>query len=218
MTDSAQRLGQVTIAEVLDRAIRSRLARLRVSLPGVIESYDPATRTATVKPLLKETRFDEAGEEHVEALPMVCQVPVQFPGGGGFEITFPVAKGDSCMLLFADRALDKWLASGQDSDPIDLRRHDLSDAVALLGVSPTAGLTAHDAAVMTLGSRAGAADWVALAGKVLDELQAIHTAFNAHTHAVVTSCGSGPGTGTAAAPAAMAPAGPVASAAVKVKG
>ena len=58
---------------------------------------------------------------------------MQFPGAGGYRITFPVAEGDTGLLLFAESSLDKWLVSGGTVDPEDDRRHDLTDAVFLPG-------------------------------------------------------------------------------------
>lgn len=122
-----------TLIEVLTRAIERGAAELRVSLPGQIESFDKAAQTADVKPLLKESTFD-TGDEIVESLPVIPGVPVQFSGGGGFSETWPVAKGDLCFLVFSDRSLDRWFENGGDVDPVELSRHVLANAVAILGV------------------------------------------------------------------------------------
>ena len=31
-----------------------------------------------------------------------------FPGGGGFALTFPVAAGDECLVVFASRCIDDY--------------------------------------------------------------------------------------------------------------
>lgn len=122
-----------TMIEVLTRAIERGAAELRVSMPGRIESFDPQTQTADVKPLLKDSVFD-SGEEVVESLPVVPGVPVQFAGGGDFAHTFPVKQGDLCFLVFSDRNLDRWFENGGDTDPVELSRHVITNAVAILGV------------------------------------------------------------------------------------
>jgi phage gp45-like len=67
-----------------------------------------------------------------------------------------------------------------------------------------------------IGAQAGA-DFVALAQRVLDELNDIRAKFDQHTHMVTTSGSPSSHTGTAAAPsAAMGPASPVAASKVKV--
>jgi len=40
-------------------------------------------------------------------------------------------KGDSCLLVFAEGALDDWLNGGESED---LRKYDLTDAIAIPGV------------------------------------------------------------------------------------
>lgn len=50
-------------------------------------------------------------------------------------MTFLVAPGDECLLIFAERCIDGWFASGQSSIPLDYRLHDLSDGFALMGFS-----------------------------------------------------------------------------------
>lgn len=174
-----QRLGKVTLAEVLRRAVEARLAEVRVSMPGTIQKFDPATQLAEVRPDLKELRFDEDDTEVVEALGVLSDVPCHFPGGGGFSITWPVQAGDPCLLIFSDRALDKWIDNGGQVDPGDLRRHHLSDAVAILGVRAKPGaLEAFDGAHITLGKDGSPADFVALAAKVDQALADLAQAFS----------------------------------------
>src|SRR5690606_5340550 len=62
-------------------------------------------------------------------------VPVWFPQGGPFAITFPLGEGDECLLVFMDLCMDSWLARGDVQNWSDRRRHDLSDAVALVGLN-----------------------------------------------------------------------------------
>jgi hypothetical protein len=58
---------------------------------------------------------------------------VHFPGGGGYVLTFPVAAGDECLLVFGERAIGGWFQNGGVQEPDDHRFHDLSDAFALVG-------------------------------------------------------------------------------------
>jgi hypothetical protein len=63
---------------------------LHTSGPGIIQSFDAGKQTAVVAPVV-EKWFRGKG---FKPLPPLVDVPVQFPGGGGFVLTFPVAKGD----------------------------------------------------------------------------------------------------------------------------
>jgi hypothetical protein len=48
-------------------------------------------------------------------------------------LTFPVAEGDECLVVFASRAIDGWWQSSGVQPPIEARMHDLSDGFVLLG-------------------------------------------------------------------------------------
>jgi Phage protein Gp138 N-terminal domain len=143
-----------TLAEVLRLALERSSRALRVGLPGRVERFDAANQLADVTPLLQESATDESGNEQLESLPVLTNVPVQFAGGGGFAETFPVAAGDPCWITFSDRSLDEWIDRGGVVDPVDARRHDLGDPVAILGVRAKPGkLTEFDTARAVFGNK-----------------------------------------------------------------
>ncbi|ELQ6225166.1 Gp138 family membrane-puncturing spike protein [Cronobacter turicensis] len=108
-------------------------AGLRVALPGIIQSFNPQAVTCVVQPAIRGKRSDDDGSERSVKLPLLVDVPVVFPRGGGCTLTFPVAAGDECLVIFADRCIDFWWQSGDVQEPVDPRMHDLSDAFALVG-------------------------------------------------------------------------------------
>lgn len=122
--------GEQQAMKVLSDSIFSML---RVSLPGIIESFDPIACTCTVQPALKGQNADELGNMKSAPLPLLVDVPVIFPRGGGCTITFPVKAGDECLVVFSDRCIDFWWQSGGVQEPVDPRQHDLSDAFAIVG-------------------------------------------------------------------------------------
>lgn len=128
-----------TFAQTLRAAIDQKLAAVRVALPGEIVSFDASTQTAQVKPLLADQFISSAGESEAVSLGVLSGVPVVFAGGGGFAETWPVAQGDPCLLVFSDRSLDLWFDRGGEVEPDSTRRHDLSDAIAILGVRSKPG-------------------------------------------------------------------------------
>lgn len=103
--------------------------QIRVAMPGIIQSFDPDAVTCTVLPAIKGTDGNESAD-----LPLLVDVPVSFPRGGGCTLTFPVKEGDECLLIFADRCIDFWWQNGGVQEAVDLRQHDLSDAVAFVGI------------------------------------------------------------------------------------
>ena len=55
--------------------------------------------------------------------------------GGGFFLTFPVAAGDECLLVFSERAINFWYQNGGQQLPSKYRLHHLSDAIAFVGLT-----------------------------------------------------------------------------------
>ena len=72
------------------------------------------------------------------ALPEFVDVPPIFMQGGSSYTAYPIAIGDYCLLIFTERCFDRWYA-GQDYQlPLELRMHDYSDGLALVGINPFA--------------------------------------------------------------------------------
>lgn len=116
--------------EALKAMAENYINRIRVAIPAMIVSFDPQKQTASVQPTIKDTLQGE-----FTALPELSDVPVQFPRAGGYSITFPVKSGDECLLVFCDMCIDGWYQSGGVQNQAEKRRHDLSDACAILGIT-----------------------------------------------------------------------------------
>ena len=121
------------LAEVLASERRTLNEQLRVALPGIIQSFDPDTVTAVVQPAIRYIERDNDGNKETKDYPLLVDVPVIFPRGGGCTLTFPVKEGDECLVIFADRCIDFWWQSGGIQEPVDGRMHDLSDAFCIVG-------------------------------------------------------------------------------------
>lgn len=107
--------------------------QIKVAMPGIIQSFDPDTVTAVVQPGLRCVQINNVGTTSTSEYPMLVDVPIIFPRGGGCTLTFPVKTGDECLLVFSDRCIDFWWQSGGVQEPVDSRQHDLSDAFAIVG-------------------------------------------------------------------------------------
>jgi len=102
-----------------------------VTLPCVVNSYDPDKVTITAQPTIRIPMRKEDGTISMEEIPLLQDVPVMFTRGGGCVITHPIKKGDECLVVFADRNIDVWWQNGGIQNPFDNRKHDLSDGFAL---------------------------------------------------------------------------------------
>ncbi len=171
-----------SLTAVVLGAISRAMSGIRVALPGRVESYDPTTQRASVKPLIQDGYYDEAGERQTDPLPIVTDVPVAFQGSGTAFQSFPVSVGDTVLLVFCSSSIDKWLVQGGEVDPEDDRRHHLSDAVAIPGfrsgpfvTDPAAWVISAD--LLKLGSK-DANDPVIRKS----DLAGFISTYNGHTH------------------------------------
>lgn len=164
-----------------------------VCLPGKIESYDASTQMAKVKPLLKRPLKLADGTDATESMGIINNVPVVHPSGGDYFVHFPLKAGDPVTLVIADRSIDRWIESGGEVDPGFTHTHELSDAFAIPGgrnkknklnnPSDSKLVIGKDGAASmqitidgtTIKISDNANDFVALAQKVLTELQKITT-------------------------------------------
>lgn len=119
--------------EATRAALDGRQAEIWTALPGIVESFDPAAMTVAVQPSVKGQTQDENGRVSAVNLPLLVDVPVVFPSGGGFSLTYPVKAGDECLVVFASRCIDGWWQSGGVGGTPDERMHDLSDGIAIVG-------------------------------------------------------------------------------------
>lgn len=106
--------------------------QIRCAVPGVIQSFDNVKCTAEVQPAITEIFYNYNGEKKNIKLPLLQDVPVIFPASGSAMLSFPVNKGDECLLIFADMCIDGWWQNGDIQNQAEQRRHDLSDAFAIL--------------------------------------------------------------------------------------
>lgn len=127
-----------TLASNIKQGIEARLKDLHTSIPGIVESFDAEKQLATIQPAVKRVFIIQNGDTEIltpSDLPILINVPVIFPRGGGFSLTFPVKKGDECLLTFCERSIDNWHETGKVKIPGAKRFHSLSDATCFVGLS-----------------------------------------------------------------------------------
>lgn len=107
--------------------VEKQMAELHAAAPGEIVGFDAKTGLASVQPKVMYRKPDGS----MIAYPTISGVPVVFPRSGSSVIAFPIRKGDSCLLIFADEALDYWMY-GKETDTV--LKHDLTNAIAIPGL------------------------------------------------------------------------------------
>lgn len=156
-------------SEVIADALNARLDELHTAMPGQISAVylDDASRgqLVDVQPCLRHAvaTADEPDASRPwveEELPTLQRVPVAFPQGGGYAISWPLQVGDFVTLVFAERSLRHWLATARKasratSPTEDVEPHTLDGAVALpLGPAPLGELLTNiDLEGISIGSQ-----------------------------------------------------------------
>lgn len=117
--------------DAMESFLQSRMEDVHTMLPGVVQSYDPVTRTATVKPSVRLRTM------HADILdiPPIASVPVVWPGSSTFSaMSKYLPAGSGVTLLFSEASIGNWQRSIQDADAEDETRHSLQDAIAIPGL------------------------------------------------------------------------------------
>lgn len=122
-----------TQAELITRALESRVADIYTAGPGIVQAYYPDSQTADILPGVKRAIGTLEDDTVYEDLPIVPNVKVCFPRGGAFQITWPLNPGDSVILLSTHFGLGQWRQgdNSQTVEPGDLRLHSLGSSLAL---------------------------------------------------------------------------------------
>lgn len=220
-------MDQPDINDLLRRFKASIVGELHTMMPGKILRYHPLDQTADVQPMVKRVVYDpETLAKTYESYPAIPRVPVNFPGGSGLSITWPLDAGDTVDLIFCESSLADYLQTGQESAQQDVRRHSLAYPICYPtrhpAPSPSTDPTTQNNDSMMLGQENGlkividptngrvvigtssgdfdlsslTTDFVALSKKVDDALENIRNVVNQHQH-----LSAAPGSSTTPVPA-----------------
>jgi hypothetical protein len=113
--------------ELYRRMMDEQIAGVRVSMPGIIRSFNPSTQTATIQLSIRE-KININGNLTWTEIPPLVDVPLGTIKGGGHLIVTAIHEDDECWVWFADMCIDATWQSGGIQNQIDKRRHDLSDS------------------------------------------------------------------------------------------
>ena len=119
------------IYEAIQSHVKEALSYLYTSLPAVVTKVgvkDGAT-VVNAQPLI--SRVSQEG--YVDKEPVLENILVQWPEGGGFRITCPIEEGDTVMLHFTMRGAMEFKNSDAAKPVVSVekRLHSLPDAFAV---------------------------------------------------------------------------------------
>ena len=122
-------------AAAMKAAMDGRSAETWTSLPGIIKSVNFGAITCEVQPTIQSVVIVN-GERQNTSLPQLLDVPVVYPHGGGYSLTFPLGANnaeDEVLTIFSARCIDNWWQHGGVQPQFEQRMHDLSDGFAIPG-------------------------------------------------------------------------------------
>lgn len=120
-------------------------ANIHTSIPAIIQSVDYANQVVSAVPAI-QIKIVDPNTKLVRYInrPVITNIPMAlaWSEGLGLGTTMPYKEGDKCTLIFAERALDNFLISGQISAPADgptpetctIRCFDETDAMCFPGI------------------------------------------------------------------------------------
>lgn len=138
---------QVEAHEIIRRALDSRVQDLWTTFPAKVLEYDAATQTVEVQPQIRRPLPTEDGAIDFEDLPILPNLPVLFPRGNGYAITWPISPGDFVWIHVCTNATGNWRRTGEVADPGDVRTHSLGSAFAVPGAAPNSATLPQAATV-----------------------------------------------------------------------
>jgi hypothetical protein len=120
----------------LRAALENHQAEMWTAVPAILQTYNAAAMTCTaviaVKAKVLATKTAQTFTD-VQITTLV-DLPVQFPSGGGYTLTFPLAKGDEGLVIFSSRCIDAWWQNGGVQPQAELRMHDIADGMFVPGL------------------------------------------------------------------------------------
>lgn len=119
------------LTQTLQTAGEKNAIQLNVMRIGVIQEFYPENLTAQVKLVDKKLLgLNPDGSQVLQEYPPIY-VKVCYCNP---FCTFPLTQGMECIVLFNDRELETWFINGGSNIQAYPRMHDLTDAIAIVGI------------------------------------------------------------------------------------
>lgn len=123
---SAGSTGNPRWDELIEAAIEARLTEVHTSIPGIVKKFYANKGTCDVQPAVNRVEERLNGERISKPFPKIFNVPIIYPSGGGYILRWPLNPGDVVELRFSEKDTALFRSTGQQSDPQNLRKHDIS--------------------------------------------------------------------------------------------
>jgi len=141
-----------TIENVIMSAIANALADTHTNLLAKVTRVN--SKTIDCKPVISKV----VNKKKID-LPTFIEVPVINFLGGSSSIQMPIEVGDYCILFVSERCFDNWYSGKDFERPLEVRFHDYSDSVALVGLKNKNGELDIPTVITILGDTKTVGNW-----------------------------------------------------------
>lgn len=126
---------EVSLESILKSFISFNINQINTCMVGEVVNTDNLTNGfVDVQPLVNK----RGGNYDTYEYPVISYVPVVMPATTTAGIILPVKRGDTVLLVIGQHCFDQFkLGVKVPHDTLDLRRFDISDAVAFVGFNTT---------------------------------------------------------------------------------
>lgn len=116
---------------LLHQYIRNAQAGVFTAMPARVLKADLSEQKVDVQLLQNRLNTDDTSTER----PPILSVPLMFQGSKSSQFSFPVSAGDTVLIVFGMRDIDRFKAgSSQAHDPRTNRKYNRQDAIAIPGL------------------------------------------------------------------------------------
>jgi hypothetical protein len=131
-------VAQPDLAFLARQILRIALSQTNCHAIATIQSVDYSKRSATARIV-----YTQLVNGSPETYPVLVDCPILVLQGGGGQLTFPISANNTCLALFNDVNMSRYISSGnQGAQPNDARQHAFSDAFLLVGLDSFPGAQA----------------------------------------------------------------------------
>ncbi len=165
-----KKITQQDMGEVLKGSRDATARGINCIQIGKIEKISD-NQTCEVALQMKKRVPDPVKGEKVIDMPLLVDCPYVVLSGGKSYIDMPIQAGDYCLVLFNDRNIDLWWKEETVGEPLNNRKHSLSDGIALVGISPETQARTMDGDKVRIIGKSGDGGDLKAAARLGDEVK-----------------------------------------------
>ncbi len=165
-----KKITQQDMGEVLKGSRDATARGINCIQIGKIEKISD-NQTCEVALQIRRRVPDPVKGEKVIDMPLLVDCPYVVLSGGKSYIDMPIQVGDYCLVLFNDRNIDLWWKEETVGEPLNNRKHSLSDGIALVGISPETQARTMDGDKVRIIGKSGDGGDLKAAARLDDEVK-----------------------------------------------